>query len=134
MFYILLSIVVLTLVLWVINQWIKNVLCPVCSATVITWVAVLVLYYLSQPVNTLFLTILISVSLGAIIEKYGHKFSWHWKLIMVLLNAPAIYFLMQKDLTKAVTLALVSVVLTWFMSRLKVNKREAKDDRFKQCC
>ena len=128
------AITILTILFWLMGLKRKRAYCPVCLATVFVWVVGLIFFYSGFEINSLFLAILISISLGALIEKYGQRFHWYWKLIMVLLNAPAIYYLLQKDLAKAAVLAGVAVILTWLFSKLKTVPPKIKNDQFEQCC
>lgn len=138
MIYLLISILVLTVVLFLFNRTKDRVIvCPICVATVLTWFGALIGMYLKLfEVNVLFLAVLIGISLGASTEKYGKKFGLWWKLSMVLLGAPAVYYLVQTKLEISLyfLLALLfSTVLFALEFNTKSSKGAYKDD-FEDCC
>lgn len=139
MVYLLISILVFTGILLLANRLAKRVLvCPICGATVITWAGAILggLYLNWFPINPLFIAILVGISLGASIEKFGSRFGLPWKVAMVLLGAPAIFFLLQKQLLYALYL-LLALVLATALASLKFSRKPAKGaykEVIKDCC
>lgn len=113
---------------------IKNSICPICALVVVTWVLGLTGIYLNQPwANAVIVAILMGASLGAVAEKYGRKFGFVWKVLVVLFGAPAIYFLIIKSALIGLGLVLVMALFTIFLHRSKQAKFD-KEDLFKDCC
>lgn len=86
--------------------------------------------------NNLFLAILIGISLGASTEKFGKRFGLGWKVAMVLLGAPAVYYVVQNKLEYAIYLLLAMLFITVLLT-LQFSSKSSKGaykDTFKDCC
>lgn len=138
MMYLLTVILVLTLILFVVNRIEgKIIVCPICAATILTWFGALVgMYFKLFQVNNIFLSILIAISLGASVEKYGKKFGLWWKVITVLLGAPAVYYLTQAKLEFSLylLLALLFATVIFALEFTKKSSKGAYKNVFEDCC
>ncbi|TAL49227.1 hypothetical protein EPN83_01670 [Patescibacteria group bacterium] len=132
---ILLAILIGSVILfWILHKLDILRFCPICSAVALTWlVGLLLLYATNLPVDPLFIAILTGASLGALAEKYGSKFGFFWKTILVVLGSAGIYLLVIEDALKALILFSV-VALVTVMFVLGRLRRKASEDKFKDCC
>lgn len=135
MLYYLLAIFLLTIVLEIFYKAHIVLICPICAATVITWVVGLLAIHLYSPwANPLVVAILMGTSLGAVTEKCGKHFSFLWKMMAVLLAVSAIYFLVQpEELYNGLIVTAVLVAVTFLSNKGDKTKDERKD-LFKDCC
>ncbi len=126
----------LTLVIYAINK-VKHIYCPICLATVLVWMGLTAgLYFKWFAVNPLFLGILIGVSLGAANERFGSKFGLIWKVSLVVFGAPAIYFLVQKEITYTIYL-LIALIFFTAISTIKFSGKPASggaSGKLPGCC
>lgn len=138
MIYLLISILILTVFFWIVNK-VRNkaVVCPICAATVVTWISALIGIYLNLfKVNNFLLAILIALSLGAGAEKFASKFGLWWQVLMVLSGVPAIYYLVQGKLTTAIYF-LMALLFGTVLLNLQFSAKSSKGyykDTFKDCC
>jgi hypothetical protein len=133
MIYFLISIAILSLVLYWFRKASKFNFCALCGATVITWVAGLMFLYKGRVIDPVILAILMGASVGAVATLYGNKLGLFWKTSVVVLGAPFVYFLLQKELAKA-AVSLGCLLLVSFVMYIFKSKQETKEDNFKNCC
>jgi hypothetical protein len=132
--YYLLTLLGLTIVFWVLYQHHFTKVCAICAAVVITWSASLIALYMNASwADTLVVAILMGASMGALAEKYSSMFGLVWKSSMVILGLPAIYLLVNKELSKALIFLLILMVIT-LLTRPKSRALEDKKDIFGECC
>lgn len=134
MTYLFFILIVSTLLFWLLYRLKIFTICPVCSATVLTWIIGAVLFYIGSPwANPLFIALLMGASLGALAEKLGDKFGFIWKTLWVIFGSGGIYFLLNKELSKAAPLLLAMLVITLLLNPVSPVSRSLKD-KFKDCC
>ncbi len=133
MIYLLSSIVILTLVLYFVRKTSGLTICPICMATVLTWIlAFLATAFKFWQIPPILIALLMALSLGAFIEKYGSKFGLVWKTLLVLIGFPAVYLVSQGAFLKA---AISGLALLLFTSLFFIFKKEKKiNDKFEGCC
>lgn len=122
-----------TLIFWTLRRFKIFENCPICSATVLTWVIGLFFIYSGRTIDTLIIAILMGATLGAVAEKYGSKYGFLWKAAFVILGFITIYFLVYEELLKAFV-SLVLIGLTTLFSNSSSRLRQGKEDKFKDCC
>lgn len=135
MIYYLLTTLLLTLVFWALYRSLIISFCSICAAAVITWVGGLLAIHLHVSwANPLLVAILMGASMGAVAEKYGHRFGLFWKTAMVLLGTSSIYFLVQPaGFYKGLGIAAVLLAITFFLHKGKPAEH-VRGDLFKDCC
>lgn len=133
MTYLLISILILTFVLYFVRKTANLKICPICMATVLTWsFSFLAVAFNFLDIPPILIALLMAISLGAFIEKYGSKFGLIWKTVLVLVGFPAIYLVAQGAFLKAV---LIGLALLIFISLFFILKKEKKiNDKFEGCC
>lgn len=134
MTYFLISLLILTVLFWILFRMRLISFCPICAATVLTWVGGLfVLYFDLFFIDPLTIAILMGASLGALAEKYGYWFGLLWKSGLVILGFLSIYFLVtHKILEGLITIAILVVWTAILWGRSETIKKA--DDKFKECC
>lgn len=131
------AILILTALFWTANRILKgNLFCPICAATALVWLAALAASFIGvRLINNSWLAILMAISLGAVIQKYGGKFGLLWKTAAVVFGGPAVYFLSQQDL-RGLYFAVAMLFIT-VLSEMKFTSKPAKGlykDKFDNCC
>ena len=137
MLYALFSIIVLTVIFWLVNKARpKTVFCPICVATVVVWLSLLLgMYFNIFSVNVQFLAILMAISLGAGIERFGRKYGLWWKTLMVALGTPAVYFLASEKLLISIYFLLAVVFLTAIFNLTFTKKHPGRQEpTIPGCC
>jgi len=135
MIYYIVSIIGLTLGFNILLKSKIIYVCPICAAVVITWMTGLLGLYLNQIwANPLTIAILLGMSAGALVEKFGIRYGLLWKLLMVLLTLPAIYYLVDKNLAPGAGLIFIMVIITIIMNRNQKLISSHSKDLFKECC
>lgn len=133
MIYLLISILILTFVLYFVRKTSDLTICPICMATVLTWsFAFLAVAFNFLEISPILIALLMAISLGAFIEKYGSKFGLIWKTVLVLVGFPAVYLVSQGAFLKAALTGLVLLILTSLFFILKKEKKI--NDKFEGCC
>ena len=134
MWYLLASIAIITLVVWLLKRQKIVDVCPICAGTVLTWAWGLIAIYIStSKIEPLLVAVLMGASLGALAEKYGSRFGLWWKTFVVLLGLPAIYFLVTRQPKQAGVLLIILIIVTIWLKGSAGNKNNQKD-LFKECC
>ncbi len=135
MLYYLLTIFLLTLLFGALYKYRIIAVCPICAATVITWVGgLLAIHLYISWANPLLVAILMGASMGAVAEKYGRQFGFIWKTAMVILGMSSIYFLIQPaGLYKGLGIAAILLTITFFLHKGKPAEY-VRGDLFKDCC
>ncbi|MBI4363373.1 MAG: hypothetical protein HY545_00815 [Candidatus Doudnabacteria bacterium] len=125
MLYALFSIIVLTVVFWLVNKARpKTVFCPTCVATILVWLILLLgIYFNIFSADAQLVAILMAISLGAGIERFGPKYGLWWKTLMVVLGVPAVYFLAFEELLTSIYFLLAILFLTAIFN-LTFTKKE----------
>lgn len=104
MLYIIISILVITGVVWLVNKLSSLKICPVCAGVSGTWIVLSVLILtgvLHHPSDMLRLAILMGGTVVGIAYQGEKKLRWandnpiFWKLIVVGLGFPAVYAAVQ---------------------------------------
>jgi hypothetical protein len=136
MIYATLALIVLTVLFSVLYRAKILAVCPICAATVLTWISGLALLYSGKSwAPPLVIALLMGASLGAMAERYGKKFGLLWKTAVVVAGAPAIYFLVGKKLVIGLALLAIIVILTLVRSRDKPSQLPKRNkDLFADCC
>lgn len=135
MIYFVASILTLTAIFTLLNRSKTIIVCPICAAVVITWLAGLVGIYTGQAwADPLIIAILLGASLGALADKYGTGFGLAWKTLMVILGLPAIYYVVQRQPVQGLGLLFVLVVVTLLFNKRKSGSAKPNPDIFKECC
>ncbi len=133
MIYLLISIFILTVVLYFVRKTSDLNICPICIATVFTWIwAFIAVAFKLLDTSPVLISLLMAISLGATIQKYGSKLGLFWKTICVLVGFPAVYLVSQGDFLKAVLFGLALVVFT--ILSFVFSKEKNINDKFEECC
>lgn len=133
MTYLLISILILTFVLYFVRKTSDLKICPICMATVLTWsFSFLAVAFNFLDISPVLIALLMAISLGAFIEKYGSKLGLIWKTVLVLVGFPAVYFITQGAFLKAVLSGLALLLFTTIFFVLKKEKKI--NDKFEGCC
>lgn len=109
--------------------------CPICAAVVLTWAGMLGLMLLGYNLDKTILTILISMSVGATATRY--KLGLPWKIGIVVLGLPLVYYIINGNLVYSAILATAIILMTLFFGfriKPKGENQHSKEDRFKDCC
>ena len=107
--------------------------CPICAAVVLAWSVLLILMLLGQEIDRALMVILMSMSLGALAEKFSMKLGLAWKSGMVVLGLPMLWFLFNDRIANASWFLFLLIILTLFKA-YKSKKGTMRTDRFKDCC
>ncbi|GEM_PF-6526300 len=133
MSYLLISILILTFVLYFVRKASDLSICPICMATVLTWgFSFLALAFNFLNISPVLIALLMAISLGAFIEKYGSRFGLVWKTVLIVIGFPAVYLVTQGAFLKAVLSALALLLFTTMFFILKKEKKI--NDKFEGCC
>lgn len=125
-FYALISITVLYFLLAAASDFIKGVVgrkvCAICAAVSLTWLWLLVLWFLEIEVDILLIAILMGGSIvGAMykVEEIFKKKKWEkfWlvRLLIILGGTALVYFLLKGATCLFLSTALILLVVAWFM-------------------
>lgn len=110
-------------------------ICPVCLIVVITWLVGISLIYLDQNwVSPLLVAILMGASLGATAERWSGTMGMWWKILWVMGGVSGIYFLLDRQITKAATLIIITLALTGLFYLLRGRSHLTTTDKLKNCC
>jgi hypothetical protein len=132
--YYIILIAALTLVFWLLHRAKLLQFCPICAAVVVTWLGGLIaLYSDSSFANPLLIAILMAASMGALAERYGNRLGLLGKSALVLLGTPAIYLLVNKELTKGLLLIFVLIIIS-LVNKSGGKPKNNHNDIFKSCC
>lgn len=133
MIYLLISILILTFVLYFVRKTSDLKICPICMATVFTWgFSFLAVAFNFLNISPVLIALLMAISLGAFIEKYGLRFGLIWKTVLVVIGFPAVYLVTQGAFLKALLLGLALLLFTSLFFILKKEKKI--NDKFEGCC
>jgi hypothetical protein len=83
-------------------------------------------------ISPVLISLLMAISLGATIQKYGSKLGLFWKTSAVLVGFPAVYLVSQGDFLKAVLFGFALVVFT--ILSFVFSKEKNINDKFEECC
>ncbi|MEK7075455.1 MAG: hypothetical protein AAB948_01480 [Patescibacteria group bacterium] len=133
MIYLLISIFILTVVLYFVRKTSGLYICPICIATVFTWSwSFIAVTFNLLDIPPVLISLLMAISLGATVQKYGSKLGLFWKTSVVLIGFPAVYLVSQGAFLKAV---LVGLVLALFTAVSFILRKEKNiNDKFEECC
>lgn len=134
--YFLFSIILLTGFFWGMGPIFRKKFCPICLGTVLTWIFGLTLFLIGKLSrdDALFVIVLMALSLGAVTEKFGSRLGIFWKIAMVILGAPALYFLANQQIGQSIVLGLVLALVTGISFLFPNKARVIEKDNFKNCC
>lgn len=109
------------------------VVCPICAGVVITWAVGLIgIYSDFEWTDPMFIGLLMAGSIGALAEKYGMKKGLVWKSTLVLVGFPAVYYLVNKELTLGLAFGIVTLAIIY--AGVKKGPEKHKNDMFENCC
>jgi hypothetical protein len=132
MIYLLSLIIILTIILGYVRKS-GFTLCPICIATVLTWgIGLVGLLFKWFDLDPTLIALLMAISLGAFIDKYGGRFGVVWKTLIVLAGLPAVYWISQQEIMKAVYMG-IGIGLITFLYYV-FGKEKNINDKFRECC
>lgn len=135
MIYYLISLVVLTALVWLLGRLKLVKICAICAAAVLTWAWGLIGIYLQADwANPIVVAILLGASLGAVAEKYGRTLGFLWKTLWVILGLAAVFWLVQGQLWAGLGMLGLILLMTWLMSSNKTSQSKLHQDLFDDCC
>ncbi|MHB8871333.1 MAG: hypothetical protein ACYC5G_02650 [Candidatus Doudnabacteria bacterium] len=133
MTYLLISIFILTVVLYFVRKTSDLNICPICIATVFTWSwAFIAVAFKLLDIPPVLISLLMAISLGATVQKYGSKLGLLWKTICVLVGLPAVYLVSQGAFLKALLFGLALFLFT--VLSFIFTKEKNINDKFEECC
>lgn len=141
----LISIVVLTVVAWVVRKMIKLNLCPVCVGVAGTWLWLVIAYFGGYQIELIIPAMLMGGSVVGVMSKLERlielKFVLVWKTIFVVSGFLAMNSLITSQwlvLTMGIIIAIIATLI-FRTGKIEVNKAGSEKfqelkEKMKNCC
>ncbi len=123
----------LTLLATLVRPFMGKRICPICIGVSASWLIGLVLYYSGIYTDQTVLAILMGASLGAVVTLYGKSWGLLMKSVVFLVGFPTVYYLIQKDVAKAV-IGMMALTVCIVLAHVFKQSLPPGSDAFDSCC
>ena len=142
------SIIIFTIIVWVLNKKLPMQVCAICAGVVFTWIFLFLGMFLGKLPTALYQIPAAILAGGTVVgimsklEKFiKSKFILIWKTIFVISGFGAVYGLVESRLAVIVIGVIVSVITTilFKMSKDRIDNQKSEqvkalEEKMKNCC
>lgn len=142
------SILIITFVVWSVKKWLKFEVCPICAGVSLTWIWMLVAMILGKLSTTTYQLPTALLMGGTVVgfmskleEFIKPKFILVWKTLFVVLGFMAVYSLIYSNFISFILITVLVVTITLIFKTQEANKDEEKskqikelEEKMKNCC
>lgn len=137
------SILIITAVVWLANKFMSLSVCPVCAGVFLTWVWLLGAYNFGYQIDVIIPALLMGGTVVGIMYQLEKRFSnlsagrlLLWKIVFVSAGFAVMYGILEKSWTVSI-LAIVFLLVTLIPMQKTRPRDEVKSDlekNIKDCC
>lgn len=139
------SILIITTIIWFVSKKLPFNICPVCTGVLLTWTGLLIVISLGQlsisdyQLPTAILAGGTVVGIMSKLEKYIKiKFILLWKTTFVILGFFVVYSLVSSDWIISIVGIILIIIVTVMLKKTKMKepskKLEEIQEKLKNCC